>query len=140
MEAALSTTAAVLQALRGGPRYGRDLIRAIGAQADGIVNPRPGTLYRALASLARQGLVRTWTVTPGGRRGARARRYYELTPKGTVTTEQQRTAFGRLLGLLPARPAEQSARLMAERLRRTMELSQFAIKLRTGVRASLARP
>jgi DNA-binding PadR family transcriptional regulator len=137
MEAALSTSAAVLQALMEGPRYGRELIRTIAARAHGTVNPRPGTVYRALVSLARKGHIRSWTVVPGGRRGARARRYYELTTKGIAVTEKQREALGRLLGLRsPERFTEEDVDLMSERIRRTAELSAFALRLKEGMLAA----
>ena len=141
MEAALSTAAAVLHALMEGPRYGRDLIRVIAARAHGTVNPRPGTVYRALASLGRKGHVRSWTVVPGGRRGARTRRYYELTLKGIAVAERQREALGRLLGLRsPERSTAEDVQLMRERIQRAAELSDFAHTLRRGMLAAGGQP
>ena len=41
-----------------------------------------GNVYTALDALTRAGLARSWIVLPGGGRGARRRRYYELTARG----------------------------------------------------------
>ena len=136
VEAIVSTRAAILRALTDGPRYGRDLIRILEVRAQGIVNPRPGTVYRAAQSLVRRHLLHTWTVVPGGRRGARSRRYYELTPKGIAAAEVQREALNRLLGAKAAPESVEEERLMGERVRRAADVSAFTLKLQRGIRAS----
>jgi DNA-binding PadR family transcriptional regulator len=93
MKAVLSTSAGILHTLTDGPRYGRDLIRLLSTRAQGTLHPRPGTVYRAFESLVRNGYVRSWTVVPGGRPGARSRKYYELTSKGIALAEEQREAM-----------------------------------------------
>jgi DNA-binding PadR family transcriptional regulator len=133
MEAVLSTRAAVLQALREGPRYGRDLIRVLEGRAPGIVNPRPGTVYRAAAALVRERLLQTWTVVPGGERGARSRRYFELTPRGIAAADRQRRAVARLFGDTSGPPAIEEEAAMRNRLRRASDVSTFARKLQHGV-------
>ena len=140
MEAVLSTSAAVLHTLTEGPRYGRDLIRLLSARAQGMVNPRPGTVYRTFDSLVRKGYVRSWTVVPGGRRGARSRKYYELTPKGIAVAERQREGMADLLGLRAPLQRTAEAHRMSARLRRAAAVSAFTLKLQHGVRrASSAR-
>jgi DNA-binding PadR family transcriptional regulator len=139
MEAALSTGAALLQLLRQGPRYGRGLIRALERQAGEVVRPCPGTLYRAAEGLRQRGLLRTWTVSPGGRRGARSRRYYELTSQGIRAAEKQREAMAALLALRGRPPLEIDPVLMAERLHRAAELSAFARRLQRGLAARARR-
>ncbi len=119
-----------------GPRYGRDVIRTLSARARGTVNPRPGTVYRTFDSLVRTGYVRCWTVVPGGRRGARARTYYELTATGIAAAERQRAALAQLLGLAAPGPSTADAELMGERLERAVEVSTFAHELLRGVQAS----
>ena len=133
MEAILSTRAAILQALTEGPRYARDLIRLIEARAHGLVNPRPGTVYRAADSLVRQRLLHTWMVVPGGRRGARSRRYYELTPKGIAAAQSQREALRRLLGPTSTPQSADDARFMGERVRRASDVSAFTLKLQRAL-------
>src|SRR4051812_15991199 len=100
MESVITTKAAVLQALAGGPSYGHGLMRALSRV--GAVDPRPGTIYPALRALVSAGQVRGWTVVPGGSRGGRARRYYELTVKGIATLAAQRRALARLSELAAA--------------------------------------
>jgi DNA-binding PadR family transcriptional regulator len=103
------------------------------------VNPRPGTVYRAFESLLREGYVRRWTVVPGGRRGARARKYYELTPKGIAAAERQRGALAQLLGFPGPHQSVAQSHRMGERLRRAAEVSAFTRKLLHGVRQASGR-
>jgi len=102
-------------------------------RGQGTVNPRPGTVYRAAETLVAKRLLRTWIVVPGGRRGARARRYYELTPKGIAAAEAQRKALASLFGFADSPSSTVDTGLMATRIRRAAELSAFAQKLRRGV-------
>jgi len=139
VEAALSTAAGVLSLLTGGPRYGRDVIRLLSARAQRVINPRPGTVYRAFESLARKGYVKTWTVVPGGRRGARSRRYYELTPRGMAAAEKQHQALAAFLDLQTQAPSSPDAELMGARLRRASDVRTFALKLQRGVRQAAAQ-
>jgi DNA-binding PadR family transcriptional regulator len=139
MKAVLSTSAGILHILTEGPRYGRDLIRLLSARAEGTLHPRPGTVYRAFEALVRQGCVRSWTVVPGGRRGGRSRRYYELTAKGIAVEERQRAAIAHLLGFrMPLRSPVES-QLMGARLRRVAEVSAFTFKLQQAVRRASGR-
>jgi DNA-binding PadR family transcriptional regulator len=139
MEAVITTSAAICHALMQGPRYGRDIIRLLNARARGVVNPRPGTVYRAFASLVRKGHVRRWTVVPRGHRGARAREYYELTPKGIASAERQREALAQLLELKAPPPPIAKTHRMGDNLRRAAEVSAFARKLLLGMRHASGR-
>ena len=139
MKAVLSTSAGILHTLTDGPRYGRDLIRLLSARAQGTLHPRPGTVYRAFESLVRNGYVRSWTVVPGGRRGARSRRYYELTSKGIALAEEQREAMAHLLGFPAPLHSMAEAALMGARLRRAAEVSAFTLKLQQGVQRASKR-
>lgn len=68
----------VLALLRGGERYGFELVRAL-SDADGMVTSE-GTLYPLLGRLRREGLVETtWRESPSGP----PRRYYHLTGAGS---------------------------------------------------------
>ena len=89
----------VLALLSKEPRYGFDLVRALG-QVDGLVTSE-GTIYPLLSRLRRDGLVKTsWKESTSGP----PRRYYELTPAGKRALEQFKgewdrftRAVGRLL-------------------------------------------
>jgi PadR family transcriptional regulator PadR len=67
----------VLALLRGGERYGVELVRVLGA-VDGLAISE-GTLYPLLSRLRRDGLVETvWQESPSGP----PRRYYALSERG----------------------------------------------------------
>jgi len=67
----------VLALVRGGERYGFELVRAL-SDVDGLVTTE-GTLYPLLGRLRREGLVDTeWKESPSGP----PRRYYSLTAGG----------------------------------------------------------
>ena len=69
----------ILLALSEGPRHGYDVLLAIERRTGGRLDPNPGTLYRALDRLVRQGLLDTTERTvPGGE----TRRLFELSALG----------------------------------------------------------
>ncbi len=105
-----------------------------------MINPRPGTVYRAFGALVRRRYVTSWAVVPGGRRGARARKYYELTPKGIAKAERQREAVAELFGVPAPSPSSAEAQLMGDRLHRAAEVSAFTLKLQRGVCQASRRP
>lgn len=84
----------VLALLRGGERYGVELLRALGA-VDALVTSE-GTIYPLLSRLRREHLVETvWRESPTGP----PRRYYRLTVGGEkalaeFTTEWRRFRDG----------------------------------------------
>lgn len=85
-----TATIAVLQALTDGHRYGFDII-------DRTELPS-GTVYPALATLTRKGLVRSrWEDEEAARaEGRPRRRYYEITRAGAAELEQARVRLRRL--------------------------------------------
>ena len=67
----------VLALLRGGPRYGFELVREL-SEVDGLVTSE-GTIYPLLTRLRKEQLVTTfWRESESGP----PRRYYELTDEG----------------------------------------------------------
>ena len=67
----------VLALLSGPPRYGLEIVRALG-KVDGMLTT-DGTMYPLLSRLRREGLVTTeWRESDSGP----PRRYYGLTPEG----------------------------------------------------------
>ena len=54
MEAPVTTRVALLQALRDGPGYGRELILRVAEASEGMVRLSPARVYAALDALADQ--------------------------------------------------------------------------------------
>jgi PadR family transcriptional regulator len=80
----------VLALLRKEPRYGFELVRALG-DVDGLVTSE-GTIYPLLSRLRRDGLVKTaWRESTSGP----PRRYYELTPAGERALKQFKEEWDR---------------------------------------------
>jgi DNA-binding PadR family transcriptional regulator len=133
VEALLGAKAALLLALSQGPGYGAGLIEKVRDGTLGHVRLGRGNVYTALRALESGGLVTSWRVVPGGRRGSRARVYYELTPKGVGVAREQKRAFAGLLAPAAPTPSAAEAALMGDRLRRCSEVSAFALGLRDGL-------
>lgn len=80
----------VLALLRDGPRYGVEVVRALG-EADALAVTE-GTIYPLLSRLRRVGLVETsWQESPNGP----PRRYYALTPIGRQSLDGFATEWSR---------------------------------------------
>ena len=121
---------ALLQVLREGPGYGRDLVRRIRQASAGRLRFAEGSIYPALRRLEAARLVRSWGVVPGRRRGGRARNYYELTERGVRISEADRAALLRLAAPKSARlPGPEECRWMLERIELGEELSEAAGRL-----------
>ena len=129
MQAPLSARAALLQALAV-PGYGLDLIARVRRGSGGRVRLQVGSVYPALLSLERQGLVRRRRVD--GRRRGRPRQYYELTVTGVRAAMDEREA---LLGLLrlPETGAAADPGAMRERMQRCSDLSAAVRRLQAGL-------
>lgn len=80
-------TAAVLQALSVGLRYGFDIVEATGI--------RGGTVYPLLRRLEEQGFVSSEWEDPeiGRREGRPSRKYYRLSPEASGLVEDARDRF-----------------------------------------------
>ena len=126
----ITARAALLQALREGPGYGRELVRRISRASAGRLRFAEGSIYPALRRLATARLVRSWAVVPGRRRGGRARTYYELTERGVRVSEADRAALLRLAAPeSPHVPDPEECRRMLERIELGAELSETAGRL-----------
>lgn len=90
MEAPLTARAVLLEALISGPSFGLELIERVKTRTKGQVRLGPGSIYPALRSLEREGLLRSWDGKPTAERGGRPRRYYELTAEGRKAALTQR--------------------------------------------------
>lgn len=131
----LTTRAALLQVLRQAPGYGFDLIRRFERATAGRVHLAPARVYPVLKELQAEGLVKAVRLAPKGRRGGRARIYYQLTPKGLGVSTTERGILVALVSpprVLPATSKERTR--MAERLLEAEELSEFGAALAAAIR------
>jgi DNA-binding PadR family transcriptional regulator len=130
---------ALLQVLREGPGYGRELVLRINRASAGRLRFAEGSIYPALRHLEAARLVRSWGVVPGRRRGGRARTYYELTERGARASEADRVALLRLaVPDRPCLPGPDECRRMLERIELGAELSEAAASLRPRSRRGRA--
>ena len=97
-------TAAVLQAIRQGYRYGLDIMEAAALPS--------GTVYPTLARMERRGYVTArWEAQAvADREGRPRRRYYELTAAGAAALDEAIRRFGAI-----ARGAERGRLARGER-------------------------
>src|SRR5205085_6685572 len=81
----------ILLAVADGERHGYDVMVAIEARTNGRLSLNPGTLYRAIARLCREGLVDATERKIA--RGER-RRFFQISPLGArvIAAEAQRLA------------------------------------------------
>jgi DNA-binding PadR family transcriptional regulator len=86
----------VLLALADGPRHGYGIMKAVELESAGAVRLEVGTLYRVLARLLDEGLLRE---TGGDGR----RRNYGLTPLGRETLASEAARLATLVARLRAR-------------------------------------
>ena len=130
MTGPLTTRAALLQILRDAPGSGSDLMRRFERATGGRLRLAAGRVYTVLKDLEAGGLVRSVRLAPKGRRGARERIYYALTPKGVEASTLDRSILIGLLSPPSAFPAEETEReRMARRLLEADELSDFGAVL-----------
>lgn len=81
----------ILLAVAEGKRHGYDILLSIERRTDGLLSPNPGTLYRAIDRLVREGLLDV-IERPSGRHNTR--RLFELSKLGrrVVLAEAERLA------------------------------------------------
>jgi len=137
VEAPITTRAALLQALRDGPGYGRELIRRVQHMSEGRVRLSEGRVYPVLKALEEEGLVGASEVVPRGRRGARSRTYYDLTLRGVeVSTLQREALHGLVMRRREAeRREEWDLEAMGRRVLEAEELAEFGGDLRAAMMA-----
>ena len=125
----------MLLALRGGPVYGRELIRRIGRATGGRMRLSAGTVYPTLRALRAARLVAAWSVVPGRKRGGRSRVYYELTVAGVRQAETDASALVEIAGSgrRVSGPAQATRDVMRARLLRVGELGDAIAQLRASL-------
>jgi len=118
----------LLLALAQGPGFGLGLISRVAAMSRRRVSLNRGSVSLALRKLEEEGLVRGWVRSSGA--AGRPRLYYELTPKGIARLEETRETLAGLLNMRAPEVGEAERRRMAERVERSGELSELALRIR----------
>jgi len=79
----------ILLSVTEGARHGYDVLQGIERRTGGLLSPNPGTLYRALDRLVREGLLETAEVASSG---GSPRKVFRLSPLGgqVATAEAER--------------------------------------------------
>ena len=89
----------ILLALAGEERHGYAILQEVGVLTDGELQIEPGTLYRALHRMLKDG----WVVESGRRPAAdvddERRKYYRLTPFGRRLAMAEADRLARLLAV-----------------------------------------
>jgi DNA-binding PadR family transcriptional regulator len=101
MDNPLTAEAALLQALLDGPGYGLELIDRVRSRTHGRVKLGQGSVYPALRSMERQGLLTTTQSDPLPERGGRVRVYYRLTSSGRRNAMRHAEAIKGLIDRAP---------------------------------------
>jgi PadR family transcriptional regulator, regulatory protein PadR len=86
----------ILEALSRGPSHGYEIASSIKRRSAGVLDFKEGTLYPALHTLERDGMVSSRTELENGR----TRRYYKLTDKGSKHLEKSRLEWQRMSGAI----------------------------------------
>src|SRR5262245_20291939 len=82
----------ILLALAADERHGNALLQEVSSLTDGEIQLEPGTLYRALHRMLKNGWVAESARRPAADQDDERRRYYRLTPLGrrVASTEAER--------------------------------------------------
>ena len=86
-----STAMLVLSLLRGGDKYGYEMITLLEAISNEVFQMKEGTLYPVLHNLEKQGFVKAYNQE---NEKGRTRRYYHLTEKGAKQLAEQTEQWG----------------------------------------------
>lgn len=90
----------ILLAVADGPRHGYDVLLGVERRTEGRMSPNPGTLYRALDRLVRQGLLETEQVDGVGRE---PKRFFRLSTLGSRVAEAEARRLADQVGAARAR-------------------------------------
>jgi DNA-binding PadR family transcriptional regulator len=92
----------VLLALAGDERHGYALLQEVESQTGGEMQLEPGTLYRALHRMLKDGWVAESARRPAADQDDERRRYYRLTPAGRRVASAEAERLSRLVTLARA--------------------------------------
>lgn len=91
-----SLPALILETLSRGSSHGYEIATIIKRKSAGVLDFKEGTLYPALHTLERDGMVESETQLENGR----TRRYYKLTDKGAKHLEKSKLEWQRMSGAI----------------------------------------
>jgi DNA-binding PadR family transcriptional regulator len=95
----------ILLALADGALHGYAIKQAVEERTNGAITLGPGTLYEAIQRLEEGGLIDVAAVRTQPAHGQEAqRRYYELTPRGFESLQNDLRALGSLVDAARANP------------------------------------
>src|SRR4029079_15383715 len=86
----------ILLALAAEERHGYGLLQEVAALTDGELQLEPGTLYRALHRMLKDGWVAESARRPAADQDDERRRYYRLTPAGRRVASAEAERLSRL--------------------------------------------
>ena len=87
----------ILLALAGDELHGYAMLQEVAALTDGALQLEPGTLYRALHRMLRDGWVTESVRRPAPDLDDERRRYYRITPAGRRVASAEAVRLERLL-------------------------------------------
>jgi len=87
----------ILLALAGEERHGYAILQEVAALTDGELQLEPGTLYRALHRMLRDGWVVESARRPAADLDDERRRYYRITPAGRRVASAEAARLWRLV-------------------------------------------
>jgi DNA-binding PadR family transcriptional regulator len=87
----------ILLVLADGEAHGYSIIRETETRTDGEMKLEPGTLYRALQRLTRDGLIREAERRPAPEMDDQRRRYFGLTDAGREVAAAEARRMARLV-------------------------------------------
>lgn len=93
----------ILVALVDQERHGYAIIQDVEARTEGALRLSAGTLYRSIARMVEQGLIREVTRRPPIALDDERRRYYRITPLGTDVARAEMRRLTELIRLARAR-------------------------------------
>ena len=93
----------ILLALVDQERHGYAIIQDVEARTDGGLRLSAGTLYRSIARMVEQGLIRETARRPPVALDDERRRYYRITPFGTDVARAEMRRLTELVRLARAR-------------------------------------
>ena len=93
----------ILLALADQDRHGYAIIQDVEARTEGALRLSAGTLYRSIARMVEQGLIREVSARPRAVLDDARRRYYRVTPFGTAVARAEMRRLTELVRLARAR-------------------------------------